>query len=240
MSDKIVEWLDLEEMGYDDAFGIQETLHEECWRGLRRDIVLFQRNEPIITCGIDAEPGHILWGARRLSAAGIKVKSVSRGGGVSYHGPGQVVISPVMHFMSYRRTALLYLRALEEVTMRFLAEYGLEARRVDGKSGVFVGDEKIAAVGLALSHSVTMHGISLNICPDMSHYDAIIACGLHDMGVTSLEKLGFRPSFDEARDSWLSSFAEVFGVELKRTDLPSNYMKTLELRAKPGEKTQSP
>ena len=208
-----MEWLDLGTINYDEALLAQQKLHEECWRGLRPDVVLFQQNEPVITCGVDADPRHILWSEPRLREAGIKVKTVSRGGGVAYHGPGQLVVSPVLHFLRYRKTALLYLRALEDVMILLLGHYGVEGRRVEGKSGVFVGNDKIAAVGLACSHSVTMHGMSLNICPDMRHYEAIVACGLHDAGVTSLEALGRDvPSYEKVRDEWLAVFSTVFGI----------------------------
>jgi lipoyl(octanoyl) transferase len=107
------------------------------------------------------------------------------------------------------------LRAIEEVVIRMLDRYGVAGTRIEGKSGVFVGNDKIASVGLALSHSVTMHGVSLNICPDMNHYEAIIACGLVDTGVTSLELLGIKRSYDDVRDDCISSFAETFDVQLE-------------------------
>jgi lipoate-protein ligase B len=210
-----VEWLDLGERGYDDALLIQRRLHEECWRSARPDVLLFQSSEPVITRGVDSAEEHILWDDERLRLAGIKTRSVPRGGGVSYHGPGQLVASTILHFLRYRSTAHLFLRAIEEAVIRLLGRYGVEGTRIEGKSGVFVGNDKIAAVGLALSHSVTMHGVSLNICPDMRHYDAIIACGLADSGVTSLEALGVSASYGEVRDGLIAEFAEVFGAVLR-------------------------
>ena len=216
MNLNMVEWLDLGTADYDKAFIVQQKLHEDCWKGLRPDVVLFQQNEPVITCGIDADPRHIIWSEPRLREAGIKIKRVSRGGGVTYHGPGQLVVSPVLHFLRYRKTAHLYLSALEDVMILLLARYGVEGRRIEGKSGVFVGNDKIAAVGLACSHSVTMHGMSLNICPDMRYYEAIVACGLQDAGVTSLEALGREaPSYEKVRDAWLAAFFVVFGFRPK-------------------------
>ncbi|MDR3321298.1 MAG: lipoyl(octanoyl) transferase LipB [Synergistaceae bacterium] len=210
-----VEWLDLGETGYDDALVTQRGLHEECWRGVRPDVLLFQSNEPVITCGVDSEAEHILWDNERLRRAGIKMRSVPRGGGVSYHGPGQIVVSTILHFLRYRRTAHLFLRAIEEVVIRLLGRCGVDGSRIDGKSGVFVGNDKIAAVGLALSHSVMTHGVSLNICPDMRHYGAIVACGLADSGVTSLETLGRAASYDGVRDGFIAEFADVFGATLR-------------------------
>jgi lipoate-protein ligase B len=227
-----VDWIDLGKTRYDSALKTQRLLHEECWRGRRRDIVIFQQNEPMITCGIDADKEHILWSDARLREAGIAVREVPRGGGVTYHGPGQIVISPLLHFLRYRRTAHLYLRALEETMMRLLGKFGVEALRVDGRSGVFVNSgknhkpdtpdiidktdkiDKIVSVGLSVSHGVTMHGMALNISPDMLHFEAIVACGLQDCGMTSLAALGRDVSYQEARDAWLVEFAETFGAEL--------------------------
>jgi lipoate-protein ligase B len=182
--------------------------------------VIFQRNEPVITCGADAKGDHILWSDSRLTEAGIAVRQVSRGGGVTYHGPGQLVVSPVLHFLRYRGTAHLYLRALEEIMIRLLEKFNVEALRIEGKSGVFVacgngsGHSKIASAGLSVSHGVTMHGMSLNIDPNMRHFEAIVACGLFDSGVTSLAMLGQCVSYEDARDAWLTEFAGVFGAEV--------------------------
>jgi lipoate-protein ligase B len=220
-----VDWLDLGEIGYDEALDIQLSLHGECWRELRRDIVIFQQNEPLITCGVDSDRDHILWGDSLLREAGIAVREVSRGGGVTYHGPGQIIVSPLLHFTRYCRTAHLYLRSLEEVMIRLLAKFGVNAERVCGKSGVFVCGavgrrDKIASAGLSVSHGVTMHGMSLNIDPDMRHFEAIIACGLYDSGVTSLATLGRAVSYGEARDAWLEEFEDVFGVKADRAEFP--------------------
>jgi lipoate-protein ligase B len=123
-----------------------------------------------------------------------------------------MVASLVCRFLRYADNAHIFLRRLEEVVLRLLAGYGVAGRRIDGKSGVFVGGDKIAAIGLAVSHSVTMHGMSINIAPEMRHYEAIIACGLAENGITSLERLGVRVDYNSVRDAWLASFEEVFGV----------------------------
>ncbi|MDR1021397.1 MAG: lipoyl(octanoyl) transferase LipB [Synergistaceae bacterium] len=223
-----VDWLDLGEIGYDEALDIQLSLHGKCWRGLRRDIVIFQRNEPLITCGVDSDRDHILWGDSLLREAGIAVREVQRGGGVTYHGPGQIIVSPLLRFTRYCRTAHLYLRALEEVMIRLLGRFGVNAERVCGKSGVFVccgadgRRDKIASAGLSVSHGVTMHGMSLNIDPDMRHFEAIVACGLYESGVTSLAALGCAVSYGQARDAWLEEFAGVFGVGVARAGFPAS------------------
>jgi len=110
-------------------------------------------------------------------------------------------------------TALQYLRALEETVISMLAGYGVASGRIADKTGVWVGGRKVAAVGVAVSHGVTMHGLAVNICPDMEHFSAIVPCGLHGMGVTSLQRLGVdNLSYARVRDDWLRAFEAVFGV----------------------------
>lgn len=138
---------------YDGALSLQRRAHWECWAGHRRDVLIFQQNGPVITCGIDADKEHILWSGTRLRAAGISVREVPRGGGVTYHGPGQIVISPLLHFLRYRRTAHLYLRALEETMALLLEKFGAEPQRIDGKSGVFVNGDKILRADAGTCHA---------------------------------------------------------------------------------------
>ena len=222
MKDRI-HWLDLGMTGYDEAFSLQRRLHEGCWKGVHGGVVLFQENPPVITLGRSAQIEHLLWTPERLEAAGIEVKEAGRGGDVTYHGPGQIVISPILHFRRYAATALLYLRALEETVIRLLAGYGVAAGRIEDKTGVWVDGRKVAAVGVAVSHGVTMHGLAINICPDMEHFSAIVPCGLHGMGVTSLRRLGVDSlSYVRVRDDWLRAFEAVFGVRALET-APETY-----------------
>lgn len=201
-------------LGYDDALEVQLKLHEACWQERSGDIILFQESPSVITLGKSGHRENLLWTPAELDAAGIRVKDVGRGGDITYHGPGQLIISPILHFRRFASTALEYLRMLEETVIRLLDGYGVQAGRVEGKTGVWVGEDKIAAVGVAVSHSVTMHGIAINVCPDMDHFSAIIPCGLKGMGVTSLEALGYgEPPLAGVRDRWLEAFEEVFGVE---------------------------
>ncbi len=218
MRDRI-QWLDAGYIGYDQALGIQLKLHEACWQERRGDAILFQESPPVITLGKSSHRENLLWTTAELDAAGIDVREVGRGGDITYHGPGQLIISPILHFRRFASTALEYLRMLEETVIRLLNGYGVKAGRIGGKTGVWVGENKIAAVGVAVSHSVTMHGIAINVCPDMDHFSAIIPCGLQGMGVTSLEALGCgKPPLSDVRDRWLKAFENIFGVEAAKTE----------------------
>lgn len=218
----IMDLIDIGQMEYDAALDIQLKLHEQCCLKLRPDALLLQQNPPVITLGRDAKPEHLLWNGRQLDEAGIAVRNVMRGGDITYHGPGQFIASPIIHFREYTSTVLGYLRMLEQIVMDLLGSYGIEACRMEDKSGVWVGGEKIAAVGLHVSRSVTMHGIALNICPDMGHFEAIIPCGLVGMGVTSLHKLGIDVTYEQVKAGWLHCFSNVFNIcftTIKEVDL---------------------
>jgi len=218
MQDRI-QWLDAGYIGYDQALEIQLQLHEACWQERRGDVILFQESPPVITLGKSSHRENLLWTTAELDAAGIEVRDVGRGGDITYHGPGQLIISPILHFRRFASTALGYLRMLEETVIRLLDGYGVKAGRIGGKTGVWVREDKIAAVGVAVSHSVTMHGIAINVCPDMDHFSAIIPCGLQGMGVTALEALGHgKPPLTEVRGGWLKAFEEIFGVAVVQTE----------------------
>ena len=109
----------------------------------------------------------------------MTLRRVSRGGDVTYHGPGQLVISPILKLREMALGVHQYLRLLEQVVINLLAIYGINGNRVDGASGVWLGDKKIAAVGIAVKSGITQHGVAINVCPDLSYFDYIVPCGLH-------------------------------------------------------------
>lgn len=214
-----LEWLDLGYCDYRKAFLRQTDIHRQCVAGALADTLIFQESTPVISLGRGADEAHLLLSPPELEALGIDVLPVSRGGDISYHGPGQLIVSPVLHLTSYVKNALQYVRQLEAVIIDVLARYGIEGERVAGLSGVWVqtsgAPAKIAALGVSIEHGVTGHGFSLNIDPDMSHFEAIIPCGIREFGVTSMacqEVCGI--SLQEIKEQVLSSFAAVFGVEM--------------------------
>jgi lipoyl(octanoyl) transferase len=142
----------------------------------------------------------------------VDLFEVGRGGDVTYHGPGQVVGYPIIEIPEGRRDVHRYVRDLEEVMIRVCGEYGLAGRRIKGKSGTFVGDNKIGAIGVRISRWVTSHGFAFNVNIDLSGFDLIVPCGLQDQGVTSLAKvLGTPVDQNEVEDSLGQRFREVFG-----------------------------
>lgn len=199
---------------YDEDWALQLRLHEAVVGGRLPGALLFQENAPVVTLGRDFRPSSLLATEEELRRLGIALRAVSRGGDATYHGPGVLVASPILRFLHYAQNAHEYLRMLEETVIRQCEEYGLRCFRKSGKSGVWLKEGKLAAVGVAVARSVTMHGLSINVRPDMGHFAAIVPCGLSDEGVTSLAAQGVDVSVARVQADFLSSFSEVFGAKL--------------------------
>lgn len=163
--------------------------------------VILAEHRPVITCGRSGNGSNLLVERRELAAAGIEYHAAGRGGDVTYHGPGQWTVYPVLRLEWYDRNLHRYLRLLEECAIRFLSFYGIGGRRRPGLSGVWVGAGKVAAVGVAVSRWITWHGFALNIRPDLSRFTRLMRpCGISAGrgSVTSLENLtGKRHGMDE-------------------------------------------
>lgn len=220
---KDLTWIDLGLIAYEDAFVIQEQLHQKCVDKAWPDTLLFQENYPIITLGRGTHEKNLLLTPAELSALGIDLTSVSRGGDISYHGKGQFIVSPILHFDRYVKGAHQYVRCLEQVVINLLAHYQLQGKRIKGRSGVWVvepgtgEDKKISALGIAVSHGVTLHGISINVHPNLEHFKAIIPCGIEDKGVTSMAVCGCPPvTLSDLRDQFILAFDAMFGTQTSK------------------------
>jgi len=177
------------------------------------DVLILVEHPHVYTLGRGSHAENVLVDEAALSALGAQLFWVDRGGDVTYHGPGQLVGYPIVHLARLGKDVHQHLRRIEAVLIRALADFGVEGRRDPEHTGVWVGDEKIAAIGVHVSHWVTSHGFALNVEPDLSYFDRIIPCGIRDKGVTSLAKLLGRPvSRSEAETAVLRHFEEVFDV----------------------------
>ena len=167
-------------VGYDDAWALQQRLHEQVVAGNEQDLVLLLEHEPVYTAGKRTEP----W---ERPTDGSRVVDVDRGGKITWHGPGQLTGYPIVH-LADPVDVVAYVRRLEQVLIEVCSELGLETTRVEGRSGVWTTDgaRKVAAIGIRVARGVTMHGFALNCDPDLTAYDAIVACGIRDATVTSL------------------------------------------------------
>jgi lipoyl(octanoyl) transferase len=198
---------------YADALSLQRALVEQRGAGAIDDTLLVVEHPHVLTLGVRADGGraHILLEPEQLAMRGIEVHETGRGGDVTYHGPGQIVGYPILDLRPDRCDVHRYVRDLEEVLIRATADYGVAAKRIAGLTGVWVGDEKLAAIGVRIARWITSHGFAYNIATDLGFFDLIVPCGIADRGVTSLERLLGRPvSRDAVEDRMVEHFCEVF------------------------------
>jgi lipoyl(octanoyl) transferase len=200
-------------VGYPEALALQRALVEERKRGDIPDTLLLLQHPPVITLGVKGDGGrsNIVATAGRLAELAIEVHETGRGGDVTYHGPGQIVGYPIIDLKPDRCDVHRYVRDVEEVMIRVCADWGVTAGRLKGLTGVWVGAEKIAAIGIRISKWVTSHGFAFNVTPNLDHFRLIVPCGISDRGVTSLERVAARPASIEAVEAAvIARFAEVF------------------------------
>ena len=182
---------------YGRVFDWQRELVAARKAGRVPDLLLLGEHTPVITLGRNARREHIRLPEAELARRGVEVHETDRGGDVTYHGPGQLVGYPIVDLAGLRKDLVWYVRALEEVLIRAARGFDVEATRKpapQGKrqlyTGVWVGEEKLAAIGVHVSRWVTSHGFAFNVTTDLTHFDFIVPCGIGDKGVTSLEKIG--------------------------------------------------
>ncbi|MEA3406871.1 MAG: lipoyl(octanoyl) transferase LipB [Chloroflexota bacterium] len=207
--------LELGVVPFDPVHDLQRKLVGWRRQGLIGDVLLLLEHTPVITLGRRADESNILVSRDVLQDEGIEVCRIERGGDVTYHGPGQLVGYPIVDMHSYGLGASDYMHRLEAVIRDALATFGVETRLREKIIGVWVGENKIAALGVRIKRGVTFHGFALNVAPNMAHWSFIIPCGITDGGVTSLaQELDAVPSMAQVRQRVAVSFAERFGVEL--------------------------
>ncbi len=180
----IIDWGRTE---YEDAFARQKALVDLRRAGDAPDTLIFTEHAPVYTIGMrKGAEQHLIWNEAQLKAQGVTVIRSNRGGDITYHGPGQIVGYPILSLQE-RRDLHAYLRDLEAVVIRTLATFGLQSARREGKTGIWLDERKICAIGVAVRTWVTYHGFALNVNPDMSHFNGIVPCGITDGTVTSLQ-----------------------------------------------------
>jgi lipoyl(octanoyl) transferase len=200
---------------YGRGLELQERLVAERQAGRIEDQLLLLEHEAVFTLGRNARQENVLLPAGLLRQRGFELFETGRGGDVTYHGPGQIVGYPILDLSPDRRDVHRYVRDLEQVMIDACSDFGLAAFRVPGLTGVWVGRDKIGAIGVRLSRWVTSHGFAFNVSTDLSAFELIVPCGIRDHGVTSLERLlGRALPLDEVMDRLAARFCAVFGREL--------------------------
>jgi len=202
------------------------------------DMLLFVEHPHVYTLGKSGDSAHLLKASEELSQIDAEYIEIDRGGDITYHGPGQVVGYPILDLDRHFTDIHKYLRFLEEVVIRTCADFGVKAGRIDGLTGVWVGQKKICAMGIRCSRWVTMHGFAFNVNSDLSYFDHIVPCGINDKSVTSMAQLnGAELDLSKVKESLLKHFAEIFGVtpnvkdQKPEPDQQFSYLKTLNFKA---------
>jgi lipoyl(octanoyl) transferase len=199
---------------YGRGLELQERLVAARQQGTIPDQLLLLEHDPVFTLGRNARRENVLFPAEALRERGFEVFDTGRGGDVTYHGPGQLVGYPILELSPDRRDVHRYVRDLEEVMIRTCADYGLAAARVAGLTGVWLGEEKIGAIGVRIARWVTSHGFAFNVGTDLAAFDLIVPCGIRGRGVTSLERrLGHPEPSGPVMDRLVAHFAAVFERE---------------------------
>lgn len=221
-TDNTCRLVDLGLLPYLAAWELQQRLVEARKAGAIPDVLLLCEHPHVITLGRNGKREHLRASDRLLAQMGVEFHASERGGDITYHGPGQIVGYPILDLAAYRRDVRWYVAQLEEVMIRASADFGVTARRVEERHGVWVdapaGEEKLGALGVHLSRWVASHGFAYNVSTDLRYFDLIVPCGIAGARATSLERIVGRPvDAAAARARVAAHFAEVFGRDLLQT-----------------------
>ena len=227
--------IDLGLIGYAEAYALQKRVVAARKADAIGDVLLFCEHTPVITQGRNGKREHLLVSENVLRQRNVEFFETSRGGDVTYHGPGQLVGYPILQLGAIRKDVVWYVRMLEEAMIRSSVEFGISARREEGKTGIWVGNEdknftqraqssqsgeetaaeKLGAIGVHISRWVTSHGFAYNVATDLRNFDLIVPCGIAGRKATSLEKLlGRAVKLNEVAPKIVAHFGDVFGLEM--------------------------
>ena len=216
---------------YADALALQHALVKQRQHdrgigapGVVNDLLLLVEHPHVLTLGVRGDGGrsHILATPDELGSRGVEVHETGRGGDITYHGPGQIVGYPILDLRPDRCDVHRYVRDIEEVLIRTAADYGVEAERVEGLTGVWVGPDKLAAIGVRIARWVTSHGFAFNVTTDLEYFGLIVPCGIAGRGVTSLARLlGHAVDRVEVEDRIVTHFCDVFDRTSSSTRAPA-------------------
>lgn len=220
---------------FQDGYELQVALLEQRKSGFTSDKLLLMEHDHVYTHGRRGEDEHVLVTASELRQRGVAVVRTDRGGETTYHGPGQLIVYPIVSIRDLNLGPVAYVRLLEEATIQLLMDYGVPSHRVVGKTGVWVGGEpgnrvdlssvpkgrKVAAIGVRVSGGVAMHGIAINVSTDIGMFNDIVPCGMHRLRVTSIEnETGETRSVESVGWDWATEFADILGFRLNAVSSP--------------------
>jgi lipoate-protein ligase B len=209
--------VDLEKMSYQTCLQIQERCHAARVAKTIDDVLLLVEHEPVVTFGRSADERDLLISKEEMAKRGISVYRTSRGGKITCHYPGQLVAYPIIDLKNSGIDLHTYVRGLEETIMRSLGDFGINSSRADGFTGVWVGETKIASIGVAVKKWVTMHGFSINIAEDLETFSLFVPCGIKDGEMTAVHRLLGSPDLVDSRkmkEAVTIHFSEVFHLPI--------------------------
>lgn len=202
---------------YKEALERQIKEHQRVVKGDVDGVLLILQHNPVITVGTSGGWDNLLVSTDELEAKGIDVYPVGRGGNITYHGPGQLTVYPIIDLKICSKDAHRYVRFLEEMLINVLSDFNLEGSQKAGLSGAWINDKKIAAIGVKIKRWVTYHGFSLNVDPNMRHFKYITPCGIEAFGVTSMiDEIGHTIEIERVIDSITHHFKEQFTLKIQR------------------------
>jgi len=211
---RIFEYFDLGFINYDRAWDLQHETFDKRVKSEVNDTFYLLEHPHTYTLGKTADKSNLVGSKEYLDKNNISVFDIDRGGDITYHGPGQIVGYPIINLTEWQQDTHKYLRSLEEVIIRVCNDYGLDAGRNEKYTGVWLGEKKIAAIGIKVSRWVTMHGFAFNINTDLDFFNGIIPCGIKDKDVTSLSKeLNKSMDIQELKEKLVHHFKEVFNYD---------------------------
>ncbi len=200
---------------YKETLELQHQLVEQKHKENLPEILLLVEHNPVITLGRSSHLENILLDKEQMEQLKIQLHYIERGGDVTYHGPGQLVAYPIFDLNNYKQDTHLFLRQLEEVIIKTVENYNLQAERIKGLTGVWVDYKKVASIGVAAKKWITFHGLALNVNTDLKYFGYIHPCGMLDKKVTSLaELLKRKVDLQEVKDKMVEEFAEIFGLRI--------------------------
>jgi lipoyl(octanoyl) transferase len=208
---------ELGRVDYGTALDLQQRLVAERKEGSIPDQLLLLEHPHVITLGRNGHVENLLAGEEVLRRAGISFYPTDRGGDITYHGPGQLVGYPIVDLREWKRDVGAYVRGVEQAIIDTLADFGISAGRIPKLTGVWVGERKIAAIGVHISRWVTSHGFALNVTTDLSYFQYIVPCGL-TKPITSMAQLGTRTDLTEVSRSLAAHYGRVFDCEMLEAD----------------------
>lgn len=241
MNQKTINLYDLGKVSYQTVWDLQHRVQQSIidekraeqkgeFEGVRKnDVLLFVEHPHVYTLGKSGAEENMLRSMLELQQLDAEFVKIDRGGDITYHGSGQIVGYPILDLDRYFTDIHKYLRFLEEVIIKVCGDYGFEAGRIEGLTGVWIGEEKIAAMGIRCSRWVTMHGFAFNVNTDLSYFQHIVPCGIQDKAVTSLQKLiGSEINIKEVKERIVFHFEDVFEVQVNpqggQQELETNFL----------------